>query len=82
MGKTGAEGTVLDEAKMINKSLSALGLVISALAEGSVRQSLFMRDVWFAKGVGPAFALVTTVLKGLVCRIQWNLMALFESTTS
>ncbi|XP_075899207.1 kinesin-1 heavy chain-like [Nelusetta ayraudi] len=35
VGKTGAEGTVLDEAKMINKSLSALGLVISALAEGS-----------------------------------------------
>uniref|UniRef100_A0A665VID3 Kinesin-like protein n=1 Tax=Echeneis naucrates TaxID=173247 RepID=A0A665VID3_ECHNA len=36
VGKTGAEGTVLDEAKMINKSLSALGLVISALAEGSI----------------------------------------------
>uniref|UniRef100_A0A3Q0SAS7 Kinesin-like protein n=1 Tax=Amphilophus citrinellus TaxID=61819 RepID=A0A3Q0SAS7_AMPCI len=35
VGKTGAEGTVLDEAKMINKSLSALGIVISALAEGS-----------------------------------------------
>ncbi|KAI4806897.1 hypothetical protein KUCAC02_017688 [Chaenocephalus aceratus] len=33
--KTGAEGTVLDEAKMINKSLSSLGNVISALAEGS-----------------------------------------------
>lgn len=38
VGKTGAEGTVLDEAKMINKSLSSLGIVISALAEGSVRQ--------------------------------------------
>lgn len=38
VGKTGAEGTVLDEAKMINKSLSSLGNVISALAEGSVRQ--------------------------------------------
>uniref|UniRef100_A0A3B3WH96 Kinesin-like protein n=1 Tax=Poecilia mexicana TaxID=48701 RepID=A0A3B3WH96_9TELE len=35
VGKTGAEGTVLDEAKMINKSLSSLGNVISALAEGS-----------------------------------------------
>ncbi|KAK0145340.1 Kinesin-1 heavy chain [Merluccius polli] len=35
IGKTGAEGTVLDEAKMINKSLSSLGIVISALAEGS-----------------------------------------------
>ncbi|KAM9337578.1 kinesin-1 heavy chain-like [Symphorus nematophorus] len=35
VGKTGAEGTVLDEAKMINKSLSSLGIVIAALAEGS-----------------------------------------------
>lgn len=33
VSKTGAEGTVLDEAKNINKSLSALGNVISALAE-------------------------------------------------
>uniref|UniRef100_A0A3Q4HBV6 Kinesin family member 5C n=1 Tax=Neolamprologus brichardi TaxID=32507 RepID=A0A3Q4HBV6_NEOBR len=33
--KTGAEGAVLDEAKNINKSLSALGNVISALAEGT-----------------------------------------------
>lgn len=36
MSKTGAEGSVLDEAKNINKSLSALGNVISALAEGTV----------------------------------------------
>lgn len=35
IGKTGAEGIVLDEAKNINKSLSALGNVISALAEGT-----------------------------------------------
>lgn len=35
MSKTGAEGTVLDEAKNINKSLSALGNVISALADGN-----------------------------------------------
>nr|CAB3259108.1 kinesin heavy chain isoform 5C [Phallusia mammillata] len=34
VGKTGAEGTVLDEARNINKSLSALGNVISALADG------------------------------------------------
>ncbi|XP_055526887.1 kinesin heavy chain-like [Wyeomyia smithii] len=33
VSKTGAEGTVLDEAKNINKSLSALGNVISALAD-------------------------------------------------
>ena len=35
MSKTGAEGDTLEEAKNINKSLSALGNVISALAEGS-----------------------------------------------
>ncbi|XP_067931316.1 kinesin heavy chain-like [Watersipora subatra] len=33
VGKTGAEGTTLDEAKNINKSLSALGNVIAALAD-------------------------------------------------
>lgn len=37
VSKTGAEGAVLDEAKNINKSLSALGNVISALADGTVR---------------------------------------------
>ncbi|XP_076869779.1 kinesin heavy chain-like isoform X2 [Brachyhypopomus gauderio] len=35
VSKTGAAGSVLDEAKNINKSLSALGNVISALAEGT-----------------------------------------------
>ncbi|KAJ1160257.1 hypothetical protein NDU88_000759 [Pleurodeles waltl] len=35
VSKTGAEGAVLDEAKNINKSLSALGNVISSLAEGT-----------------------------------------------
>ncbi|VDP91277.1 unnamed protein product, partial [Echinostoma caproni] len=35
VAKTGAEGQVLDEAKNINKSLSALGNVINALVEGS-----------------------------------------------
>lgn len=36
VSKTGAEGMVLEEAKNINKSLSALGNVIAALAEGTV----------------------------------------------
>uniref|UniRef100_A0A9L0IQE5 Kinesin-like protein n=1 Tax=Equus asinus TaxID=9793 RepID=A0A9L0IQE5_EQUAS len=40
VSKTGAEGAVLDEAKNINKSLSALGNVISALAEGTLQDSL------------------------------------------
>jgi len=35
VSKTGAEGGVLEEAKNINKSLSALGNVISGLAEGN-----------------------------------------------
>ncbi|KAL4646323.1 kinesin heavy chain-like isoform X1 [Arapaima gigas] len=35
VSKTGAEGAILDEAKNINKSLSSLGNVISALAEGT-----------------------------------------------
>ncbi|CAH8868565.1 unnamed protein product [Trichobilharzia szidati] len=35
VAKTGAEGTVLDEAKNTNKSLSALGKVINALVKGN-----------------------------------------------
>lgn len=35
VSKTGAEGSVLEEAKNINKSLSSLGNVISALADGT-----------------------------------------------
>jgi kinesin family protein 5 len=35
VSKTGVEGTQLEEAKNINKSLSALGNVISALADGT-----------------------------------------------
>ena len=34
--KTGATGSTLDEAKMINKSLSTLGNVINALTDGKV----------------------------------------------
>jgi kinesin family protein 5 len=36
VSKTGADGLVLEEAKKINKSLSALGNVIAALADGNV----------------------------------------------
>lgn len=35
--KTGAQGTTLDEAKTINKSLSALGNVINSLTDGKVK---------------------------------------------
>jgi kinesin family protein 5 len=41
VGKTGASGQTLEEAKKINKSLSALGMVINALTE-KVRSSLQM----------------------------------------
>ena len=34
--KTGASGSTLEEAKQINKSLSALGMVITALTDGNV----------------------------------------------
>lgn len=47
MSKTGAEGAVLDEAKNINKSLSALGNVIAALADGKVSA---LGCVWLGGG--------------------------------
>ena len=37
VGKTGASGQTLEEAKKINKSLSALGMVINALTDGKAR---------------------------------------------
>ena len=37
VGKTGASGQTLEEAKKINKSLSALGMVINSLTDGKVR---------------------------------------------
>jgi len=40
VGKTGASGQTLEEAKKINKSLSALGMVINALTDGKVRLML------------------------------------------
>ncbi len=40
VGKTGASGQTLEEAKKINKSLSALGMVINALTDGKVLCSI------------------------------------------
>lgn len=37
VGKTGASGQTLEEAKKINKSLSALGMVINALTDSKAR---------------------------------------------
>ncbi len=42
VGKTGATGQTLEEAKKINKSLTALGMVINSLTDGKVVSSLFL----------------------------------------
>lgn len=39
VGKTGASGQTLEEAKKINKSLSALGMVINALTDSKVSKA-------------------------------------------
>jgi hypothetical protein len=38
VGKTGASGQTLEEAKKINKSLTALGMVINSLTDGKVNK--------------------------------------------
>ncbi|KAG9318497.1 P-loop containing nucleoside triphosphate hydrolase protein [Chiua virens] len=43
VGKTGASGQTLEEAKKINKSLSALGMVINALTDSKYRDSKLTR---------------------------------------
>jgi len=40
--KTGAQGLMLEEAKTINKSLSALGNVINALTDGKVWRVIYI----------------------------------------
>ena len=45
VAKTGAEGQTLEEAKQINLSLSSLGNVISALADGKKELSLYKYTV-------------------------------------
>jgi len=42
VGKTGASGQTLEEAKKINKSLSALGMVINALTDSKVYDKLLL----------------------------------------
>ena len=41
VGKTGAKGQTLEEAKKINKSLSALGMVINALTDSKVKKTAY-----------------------------------------
>uniref|UniRef100_A0A671LML9 Kinesin-like protein n=1 Tax=Sinocyclocheilus anshuiensis TaxID=1608454 RepID=A0A671LML9_9TELE len=63
VSKTGAEGAVLDEAKNINKSLSSLGNVISALAYVPYRDSKMTRILQDSLGGNCR----TTILCHFVC---------------
>ncbi len=47
VGKTGASGQTLEEAKKINKSLSALGMVINALTDSKVKCQLVLSALIF-----------------------------------
>jgi hypothetical protein len=54
VGKTGASGQTLEEAKKINKSLSALGMVINALTDGKVSSPLvfvFLSNLRFRQSI-------------------------------
>ena len=52
VAKTGAEGQTLEEAKQINLSLSSLGNVISALADGKKEPSLYKLYIYFTLKFG------------------------------
>lgn len=68
VSKTGAEGAVLDEAKNINKSLSALGNVISALAEGTVRWKNVLHSLQSVKScLRSAFFIICLKLVAHAC---------------
>lgn len=72
VSKTGAEGAVLDEAKNINKSLSALGNVISALAEGTVqwRKKMFCTSFNLSEAARGLLSLLFVSNKELVLVIR------------
>ena len=57
VGKTGASGQTLEEAKKINKSLSALGMVINALTDHKVCFILKILPIlfWFGRIINPPF---------------------------
>lgn len=50
VGKTGASGQTLEEAKKINKSLSALGMVINALTDSKV-SFMYSRNIKFGTSI-------------------------------
>lgn len=50
VGKTGASGQTLEEAKKINKSLSALGMVINALTDSKV-SFIYSRSIKFGTSI-------------------------------
>lgn len=67
-GKTAAEGQTLEEGKLINKSLSALGNVVNALTDGRTshvpyRDSKLTRVLQVPHLLGPAASLCMALLQ-------------------
>lgn len=70
VGKTGASGQTLEEAKKINKSLSALGMVINALTDGKVccLHPLIEMNSWFHSLL---IYLIVTLNSLVSCKNLW-----------
>ena len=51
VGKTGASGQTLEEAKKINKSLTALGMVINSLTDGKVGFAILRPFVFVSNNI-------------------------------
>ena len=49
VGRTGAEGQRLEEAKLINKSLTMLGMVINALTDKRVWKNIYIKVLALSK---------------------------------
>jgi len=82
VGKTGASGQTLEEAKKINKSLSALGMVINALTDHKVCFSLKFLPVlfWFERNgvidtsliTGETYSIPRLQTHSYPARIPWR----------
>jgi VanZ family protein len=62
LSKTGSEGQRLEEAKHINKSLSALGNCVAALAAGKTRAFIPYRDSKLTKLLSDVITLIIYLL--------------------
>ncbi|KAJ4474540.1 kinesin heavy chain [Lentinula lateritia] len=63
VGKTGASGQTLEEAKKINKSLSALGMVINALTDPKARSQFLTIPSLFVKYIPYRDSKLTRILQ-------------------